>query len=145
MPVILVSVCTWRSILLDGVLQEGVETEGVDHQVHGEEEPDVNHLVVRGSRQTLLDTGRDGGDDQHESEADHHPVLESGFVFIIYQGSYLAHCEVCDFKQESEKPNSYEDCLLEEHSKYVVLYLSGINTGLSFIKVEFLWNNSLFQ
>ena len=29
------------------MLQVGVEDEGEDHQVHREEEPDVNHLEVR--------------------------------------------------------------------------------------------------
>ena len=67
-----------------------MEDEGHHHQVHGEEEPDVNHLEVWSCWQSLqqlslikipcippdhLNAGGDGGDDQHEGEADHHPVL----------------------------------------------------------------------
>ena len=77
LPLIDVSICIHSNMILDDVLHVSVEAEGVDHQVHGEEQPDVNHLVVRGGWQGLLNTGRDGGDDQHEGQADHDPVLDS--------------------------------------------------------------------
>ena len=43
----------------------------------------------------LLDAGGDGGDDQHEGEGDHHPVLEVGHL-----------------EEEGHESNNDEDCLL---------------------------------
>lgn len=56
----------------------------------------------------LLDAGGDGGDDQHEGEGDHHPVLE------------VRHLE-----EEGHESNNDEDCLLQEHTQKVVLNLPG--------------------
>ena len=38
---------------IDPIEKEGVEGEGEDHQVHWEEQPIVNHLVVGSLRQAL--------------------------------------------------------------------------------------------
>ena len=87
------------------MLQVGVEDEGEYHQVHREEEPDVNHLEVRCGWQGLkkersiwciflsachhLNTSSDGGDDQHEGEADHDPVLQEDAQVCIPDTVYL--------------------------------------------------------
>ena len=44
--------CTDHS-LPNSYLQECVESQSVNHDVHCEEKPVVDHLVVRGGRQTL--------------------------------------------------------------------------------------------
>ena len=54
----------------------------------------------------LLNAGGDGGDDQHEGEGDHHPVLEVGHL-----------------EQEGHESNDDEDGLLKEHAEKVVLNL----------------------
>ena len=54
----------------------------------------------------LLNAGGDGGNDQHEGEGDHHPVLEVGHL-----------------KQEGHESNDDEDGLLKEHAEKVVLNL----------------------
>ena len=46
-----------------------MEGEGVDHEIHREEEPVVDHLVVGRGREALLDAGGDGGDHQHQGQA----------------------------------------------------------------------------
>ena len=51
------------------------------HHVHGHEQPDIDHLEVRGGGERGLDTGHDGGDHQHQSEAHHDPVLDNGIYF----------------------------------------------------------------
>ena len=64
-------------LLLDSVLEEGVEHEEVDHHVGGNEEPDVNHFEVWGDRQSGLDTGNYGYNHQHQSQTHHYTVLNN--------------------------------------------------------------------
>ena len=63
----------------------------------------------------LLNAGGDGGNDQHEGEGDHHPVLEVGHL-----------------EQEGHESNDDEDCLLEEHAEKMVLNLPGGNARVFF-------------
>ena len=61
------------------------------HHVHGHEQPDIDHLEVRGGGERGLDTGHDGGDHQHQSEADHDPVLDNDIYFwplLILESMY---------------------------------------------------------
>ena len=75
-----------------------------------------------------MNTSSDGGDDQHEGEADHDPVLqEDGEVLTVFPilGTYT---EVGYFKEVSEEANQDENHLLQENSKQVELNISGLNS-----------------
>lgn len=63
-------------LLLDDVLQESVEHKKVDHHVHGNEQPNVNHLKVWGYRKCCLYAGHYGGNHKHQGQADHDTILD---------------------------------------------------------------------
>ena len=62
-------------LLLDSVLEEGVEHEEVDHHVGGNEEPDIDHLEIGSDRKIHLNDGDYGDNHQHQGQAHHDPVL----------------------------------------------------------------------
>ena len=73
-----------------------------------------------------MNTGSDGGDDQHEGEADHDPVLhEDGEVHTVFL-PLSTYTEVGNFKEVSEEANHDENHLLQENSKQVELDISAI-------------------
>ena len=69
----------------------------------------------------LLDARRDGGDDQHQGQAHHGPVLphhRSQVPQILLVSTYR---EVCDFKEEGEEANEEKNELLEKNPIDMVL------------------------
>ena len=52
-----------------------METKKVNHHVHGNKQPDVNHLEIRSDWKCDLDAGDYGGNHKHQGQADHDTVL----------------------------------------------------------------------
>ena len=50
-----------------------------------EDQPDINHLDVRGGGQLLDLAGEDGGDHQHDGQVHRQRVSNSGVQYIVNQ------------------------------------------------------------
>ena len=64
----------------------------------------------------------DGGNDEHEGEGDHHPVLEVGH---LQGGQHQPGLQGGHLEQERQESNNNKDGLLEEYAKKVIFNFPG--------------------